>query len=136
VYVIEDWNWEHLRARAFAEAVASEGSAGHQAFSAKLKERLADRSSPEYAAFEAWFAEQAKDKDTPAPSLAARPLSILVLELLLARAWSGDVVSELIIKEFWVMVRRGPAALDPDEFRLADIVHDRFQLLPRALRET
>ena len=133
VYVIEDWNWEHVRANAVAEALASETSAGHEDFRATLKERLADRSSPEYAAFEVWFEEQATNKDAAAPNLTERPLSILALELLVARAWSGEVVSELIVKDCWVIVRRGPAELDPDEFRVADIVHDRFELIPHEL---
>lgn len=80
-----------------------------------------------------WFEEQATNKEAPAPSLPERPLSILALELLVARAWSGDVVSELIIKDCGVIVRRGPAELDPDEFRVADIVHDRFGLIPQEL---
>lgn len=131
-YIIEDWNWEHVRAHAVAEALAHEQSPGHAAFRAELKQRLADRSSPEYAAFETWFEQQAKDPDrTPPPRLSARPLSILAMELLVARAWSGDVVSELVVRDFWVVVRRGPAELDPDTFRVADIVHDRFDLLPR-----
>jgi hypothetical protein len=130
-YIIEDWNWEHVRANAVAETLATEeDSPGREAFNAELKARLADRSSAEYAAFEAWYEAQAADPQTPVVKMPERPLSILALELLVARAWSGDVVSELIVQEFWVIVRRGPAELDPDTFRVADIVHDRFGLIP------
>ncbi len=132
VFIIEDWNCDHLRAEAVAEALATEDSPGRQAFNDQLKERLADRSSAEYAAFEAWFEKQAKDPEgAPVPRVSTRPLSILAMELLAARAWSGDVVSELIINDYWVIVRRGPATLDLDSFRVADIVHDRFALIPR-----
>jgi predicted O-methyltransferase YrrM len=132
-YIIEDWNWEHVRANAVADALATEGSPGQASFNARLKERLADRGSPEYAAFETWFEKHAAEpENTSVPRLSVRPLSILALELLIARAWSGDVVSELTIQDFWVIVRRGPAELDPDTFRVADIVDDRFGLLPRS----
>jgi hypothetical protein len=45
---------------------------------------------------------------------------------LLARASSGDVVAELHISGHWIVVRRGPAALDPDSFRLSDLYTDHF----------
>jgi hypothetical protein len=48
----------------------------------------------------------------------------------LALSWSSGVVSELCVRDLWVIVRRGPAQLDPHTFRVADIVHDRFGLLP------
>jgi predicted O-methyltransferase YrrM len=131
LFVIEDWNWEHLRAKAMQEAVSNEGSAGRQAFAARLKKRLADPESDEYALFEEWMHALAETPESAqAPATRIRPLTILALELLVARAWSGDVVSELDVKEFWLVVRRGPASLDPETFRVSDITNDRFSLLP------
>jgi hypothetical protein len=131
-YIIEDWNWEHLRADAIVDAVETEGSDARAEFDAMLAERLADRSSPEYAAFEKWYIAHAKDPESAgAARMPTRPLSILAMELLVALAGSGEVVSEITIQDFWVIVRRGPAELDPETFRVADIVEDRFDLLPQ-----
>ena len=72
-YIIEDWNWEHVRANAVAETLATEGSPGREAFNAELKARLADRSSPEYAAFETWYEAQATNPETPVVTAARTP---------------------------------------------------------------
>ena len=56
-------------------------------------------------------------------------MSRLVLELVIARAVSGDVVEEVEIGPDWAAVRRGPAELDPREFRLDDLAPDHLQLL-------
>jgi hypothetical protein len=57
------------------------------------------------------------------------PLTRLVIELLLARASSGDAVQEISVGPYWVAVRRGPGALDPVTFRVADLFHDHYDLL-------
>lgn len=130
LFVLEDWNCDHVRARGVSTALAEEDGPGREAFAALLKERLADPDSEEYALFQEWLREQAEHPETAqVPTTTVRPLTLLVMELAVARAWSGDVVNEVVMKEFWAIFRRGPASLDPSTFRVADIVHDRFGLL-------
>jgi hypothetical protein len=57
------------------------------------------------------------------------PLSRLVLELVLARASSGDIVAEVAIGPYWAAIRRGPAALEPGTLRVAELYKDHFHLL-------
>ncbi len=133
VFIIEDWNCDHLRAEAVAEALATEDSPGRQAFNDQLKERLADRSSTECTR-RSRLGSRSRQRILKAhPFLACPrvPSRSCTMELLAARAWSGDVVSELIINDYWVIVVRGPATLDLDSFRVANMVHDRFALIPR-----
>jgi hypothetical protein len=58
-------------------------------------------------------------------------MSRLVLELVLARASSGDVVAEITIGGHWAAVRRGDAPLDSETFRVADLFRDHFGLVSR-----
>ncbi len=123
-----------------AEQLADETSPAHQEFAATLEERLTDPA--ELARFEARMLASSGDGaaspadtarlddgvvDEPPPD-DAEPLSALVVDLLIARACSGDVVSELVIGEFWAGARRGPAALDPATFRLDDHFGDPYGL--------
>jgi predicted O-methyltransferase YrrM len=55
----------------------------------------------------------------------------LVLELVLLRAHSDDIITSVEVGDTWVRVRRGPAELDPGSFRVADHAIDRFGLLSR-----
>jgi hypothetical protein len=57
------------------------------------------------------------------------PMSRLALELVIARAISGDVVADLSFDRDWVVVRRGPAALDPETFSLDDHAPDELGVL-------
>jgi predicted O-methyltransferase YrrM len=63
---------------------------------------------------------------TPEGPAVDRPLTDLVVELVLLRAASDQIVSEIHIEGGMVGVRRGPAALDPATFRLDDVHHDYF----------
>jgi predicted O-methyltransferase YrrM len=56
------------------------------------------------------------------------PLTRLLLELMLVRGSSGDVVRELSIGDLWASVERGPAELDPRTFRVRDHYVDHFGL--------
>jgi predicted O-methyltransferase YrrM len=137
LFVLEDWNCDHVRARGVHDAVNNPDSPGRKMFEQQLKERLADPSSTEFALFQKWLQEKAEHPDrTSVPSTDIRPLTLFVLELVVARAWSGDVIDEVTLKDAWTVVRRGPATLDPTTFRMADIVHDRFHLLPESTRST
>jgi predicted O-methyltransferase YrrM len=133
LFIIEDWNWEHVRAAAYHRELAKPGSALATEFNERLREALSDPESREHAAFVEWLGERAQDPDAaPSPRITTRTLTILVMELLMARAWSGDVISELAATDLWVTVRKGPAELDAERFRVADIAHDDwFGLLPR-----
>ena len=60
-----------------------------------------------------------------------RPVSLeaLALQLVLVRACSRDVVSDLFIDESRVVITRGDAQLDPDTFRVADHFADPHGIL-------
>lgn len=111
LYVIEDWAADH----AFRDAVLE------QVQSASPDERAA-------------FAQQLRAQSATGPQQEAggRPLLDLAVELLLARAGSGgDAFGEIVISRFWIRVRRGTAPLDPETFRLGDLVRDHFRYLHR-----
>jgi hypothetical protein len=59
------------------------------------------------------------------------PLSDIAVELTLALASSADVVAGVTLDEYSILVRRGPAELDPTTFRIADLFRDHFGLLDR-----
>jgi predicted O-methyltransferase YrrM len=97
LYLLEDWSWQHITAATFAAAIRTSDEA----------RRL----------MEASIAEQG----LPGPPT---PMSRLALELVIARAISGDVVADLSFDRDWVVVRRGPATLDPDTFRVDEHAPD------------
>ena len=133
--MIEDWNWQHLRAKGRQQAINQPGSPSQLEFERKLHEALADKSSPEYAAFVRWQEASAQNQPPATPSLGATDLlTFLVIQLLLARAWSDEAVSRLDILDLWVVVHRGPAELDRHDFRVADIAHDHFDVVGRLSR--
>jgi hypothetical protein len=104
LYVIEDW---HVPLQA----------------ANKIALVLSDPSSPESAALTERI-RQGMESDVPVE----QPVVRLVLQLLLARAISGDAVEEINITADWVTVRRGPAVLDPTTFRVADLYIDHYGL--------
>jgi predicted O-methyltransferase YrrM len=104
LFIIEDWQWEHR---------LSDGLA------ASLQE-----SSAEVRAEATRAVEEATARGPRQP-----PLTRLVIALLLACASSSDAVQELSAGPHWVVVRRGPGALDPVTFRVADLFHDHYDLL-------
>lgn len=100
LYVIEDWNAEHLLADGLGQAVADTGWPGRSA----LIQALSEASTP-----------------VPAPRLLRLPL-----ELVLARARAGDVIREVTIMNNWVVIQRGEQSIDPASFRLTNHVQDHF----------
>jgi cephalosporin hydroxylase len=100
LFVIEDWNHQHLLGRAIAAA-------------------LADPSPDLQARFERAFFE------TPGPSLAR-----LVIELILVHAESDEFVREVRVDRQSAHIYRGSGEVDPSEFRLADLITNDFGLLP------
>jgi predicted O-methyltransferase YrrM len=134
LYVIEDWNWQHLKAESAARAVEDPSWELRDEFDRLFKEAVADPSSREHAALARWLAEPDEQRDA-APTFGGDGLlTVLVLQLMLARAWSGDVISRLDVRDLWVVVHRGPAALDHRTFSLEDVVHDHFGLVARVMR--
>jgi hypothetical protein len=49
----------------------------------------------------------------------ARPLSLLIFELMLASAYRPLVVEAIEVSKGWALVRRGPKEIDPDTFDLS-----------------
>ncbi len=86
LYLLEDWRSEHMLAAALAATLQADADMRHE-----IERRMID-------------------EDRAAPPTA---MSRLVLELVIARAVSGDVVEEVEIGPDWAAVRRGPAELDP-----------------------
>lgn len=131
LYVIEDWNWEHLMAESLCREVLDPESPVRPEFEALLREVLDDPAIGDGRSFDEWLAAFEREPERAAlPPNARTPLSILIFELVLVRAWSGEVISEINVSDLWVTARRGRAALNPDDFRLRDAVRDRFNLLP------
>jgi predicted O-methyltransferase YrrM len=91
LFVIEDWSWEHLSAERIAKALAENPAAV-----AQLERRMAE-------------------EERSAPRMP--PLSRLVLELVLTAAYAEEIVAEVTsVRKGWLVLRRGPATLDPDGF--------------------
>ena len=104
LFVLEDWSCQLERERALADVLRTD-----EAARASLQERLASG-------------------EVRAPSEA--PLSRLVLELVLTAAYDDSIVAEITsLRRGWVVVRKGDAMLDPDQF---DIAHC-YGALGRAL---
>ena len=108
LYVIEDWSAEHR----FRHAVARELRIADDSTKARLRQAMATRSR-----------ETERKPD--------RPLSDLVVELLLLRAQDEDIVREISVGRFDVAVRRGGAELDRESFRLEDCLVDYYGYLDR-----
>jgi predicted O-methyltransferase YrrM len=104
MYVVEDWAAHHVYAKA-ATTIAEADA------------RLGVRSHP-------WLERLGSSLMIDEPGR-NEPLSRMVVELILARATSGDAIAELTVDGHWVTVRRGPADLD-DGFALADLYVDYF----------
>jgi SAM-dependent methyltransferase len=102
LFVIEDWNHQHLVSRALAAALADP--------SPELKARV----------------ERSIGESPPDP-----PLTRLVVELILIQAESDDFVREVRLDRRWARVYRGSGELDPSGFRLANLITNDFGLLPK-----
>ena len=60
--------------------------------------------------------------DAPEPGTHTMPLSRLVLEAVLAAAQAPEVVADVRLRQGWVEIERGPAALDRARFSILDHV--------------
>lgn len=102
LYLLEDWSWQHMATAAYAAAVESSPEARRR-IEAAIEER--------------------------GISAPPTPMSRLALELVLARAVSGDVVADVAFDRDWVVVRRGTAPLDSSTFAIDDHAPDDVGLL-------
>jgi predicted O-methyltransferase YrrM len=110
LYVIEDWNADHVMRDAVRNA-------------------LRDPSLPHHdQSVRAFTAAMSAPGGGAAP--ARVPLTTLAAELLVARCSRTDAIAEVAFDEYWISVRRGEATLDADGFRLDDHVHDHFGFVP------
>jgi len=101
LFLIEDWNHQHLFNRSLAAA-------------------LADPDSPLHAEVDCALAE----------GVVEAPLTRLMIELILAQAESEEHLSSVTVGPRWVAVRRAGGRLDPATFRLSDLFTDNMGLLP------
>jgi predicted O-methyltransferase YrrM len=105
LYVIEDWNADHLIADHFDTI-------------------LADPSSPEREVLAEALGQAHALHPVPDPRLLRLPM-----ELVLARARKGDVIREVTVMDNWITIRRGEQPIGPGEFRLSAMVKDHFATL-------
>jgi hypothetical protein len=101
MFVIEDWNHQHLVSRDLAGPLADPSPE----LKAQVLSRLAE-GPPE------------------------TPLSRLVIELMLVQAESDEVVREVRVNRRWTLVCRGDGDLNRSGFRLLDFITNDFGLLP------
>lgn len=106
IYLIEDWSTDHFVATAIR--IALEG--------------------PDAAAREEMRRNLERERSKGPVSV---PLSRLAVELMLAVTLPNDTIAEVSFNDNWILVRRGPRALDAD-FRVADLYDDDFGFLSAA----
>jgi hypothetical protein len=58
-----------------------------------------------------------------------RPMTYQFTVSLLGARDAEDAIAEVMLDRYWLMMRRGPAALDGTTFRLADVAHEHFGYL-------
>ena len=112
VFTIEDWNADIRFRDAVVEGLRNPTTPQQVDAANNMRAALA--------------AKRSADETAPHASM-----SQLAIELLLACAAANDVVVEVTMNEYWIIVRRGPAAVDPASFRLADLYGDYFGYLRR-----
>lgn len=105
LYVIEDWNCDHLLADGI-EAIAS------------------NPKHPKYTEVATAIERKASKNQDPDPRLIRFPL-----ELVLMRASSHDFIREITIMDNWVIVQRGSEPIEAQNFRIDGLVKDHFSNL-------
>jgi len=103
-FVLEDWNGRHLVADQMAVTLRDTSRPDHDEIEQQIN-----------AAVDAQAADAGRREI---------PLTQLGIEFMLARASTGDVIRNVVVNRHWLVVERGADALDPREFRLADLVND------------
>jgi Methyltransferase domain len=95
VFVIEDWSKVHKLDAAFAARARVD---------VDFRERLAEHAG--------------SDRMTEAP------LSLLLLELVVASAYAPELIAEIVIADGWAHVVRGDGQVDSDRFDVRDLYSD------------
>jgi len=95
VFVIEDWSKLHKLDAAFAARARVD---------VDFRARLAERAGSD--------------------RVAEAPLSVLLLQLVLASAYAPELMAEIVIADGWAQVTRGDAQVDPDRFDVRDLYTD------------
>jgi predicted O-methyltransferase YrrM len=95
VFVIEDWSKVHKLDAAFAARARVD---------VDFRERLAEHVG--------------SDRVTEAP------LSLLLLELVVASAYAPELIAEIVIADGWAQVVRGDGQVDPDRFDVRGLYTD------------
>lgn len=106
-FVIEDWTAHYLMLTRWADGFDRLDRAEQTAFEDHLREVGLPRPEP--------------------------LVSLLTLELVLARASDRDVVADIHVDRYWTVVTRGTEPLDPVGFRLRDHYHDHMHLFDGVL---
>ena len=104
LFVIEDWTADHVR---YKWVIAA----------------MADKGSPRAAELEQRLGEVMKQREQ---GLGPFPLHRLAAELMQV-CMRDQIIDEVTVDSNWVTVRRGPAPLDPGDFRLRDHHDDDWQ---------
>jgi predicted O-methyltransferase YrrM len=110
LYVIEDWNAHHVT----RDAVRAE---------------LLDTTAPDHEERVERFRRALRSSPPAGETAPQEPLTRLALELFVARCSLTDVIAKVSVDEFWIVVERGDALLDPSTFRLEDHYTDHFGFL-------
>lgn len=105
IYVVEDWNADHLIADTIERMVTDVDSPRHDERVHTLNNALATK-----------------------PTVEGR-LVRFPLELVLARASRRDLIRDITVMDNWILIQRGEEAIDPDSFRVADLAKDYFKNL-------
>ena len=127
-YVIEDWTCDHSIARVMAETLGDPESSLYQ-WADKHMAGNVDADAHGQRKIATVAAEGLGGVTRDPMGSATQPLSTLVFQLLLLAAESEGIIDSIRIDDLWVTVQRGSAPLEPETFRLADVIVDHFQYL-------
>ena len=145
-YLIEDWSWQYQMDVVVSAGITHVAESMEDQFRDALAARLQDpdpairarqeadlvhafpdpddrRRLIEHLTGDGALADAIEAKPPPDPDIVG-PLPSLAIDLMLARATSGDIVADVHVDGFWIWATRGPAPLDPETFCLADTFTD------------
>ncbi len=110
VYTIEDWNTDLTFRQALAETLRNPKTEADFDAVERMRASIAAQAS-------------AGKKEE------GLTISALAIELVLACALSSEIVADVTVNQHWIIVRRGPAQIDPLTFRLENCYGDYFGYL-------
>jgi predicted O-methyltransferase YrrM len=128
LYVIEDWNWHEAALHRLPGVSVGPTPEGREALHQLVAASFQAPASPDGMAVRLNPAA-ASPTGGQMEGASGRPLSRLILELVLAVAASAESAASLQIGHGWAAIRRGPAVLDPATFSAAALAEDPNRLL-------